>query len=72
MLKGVVGRKAGTGDKGFEYSSGLKGSGLTWTTANLAKFLANPSGLVSGTTMPISLPSASDRNDITAYLATLK
>jgi len=72
MLKGVVGRKAGTGDKGFAYSDALKKSGLTWTQANLAKFLANPSNVVPGTTMPIALASASDRNDAVAYLATLK
>lgn len=72
MLKGVVGRKAGAGDKGFAYSNGLKASGLVWTPANLAKFLAGPSALVPGTTMPISLSSPTDRDDTLAYLATLK
>lgn len=72
MLKGVIGRKAGAGDKGFAYSSGLKSSGLTWTKANLSKFLANPQSVVPGTTMPISLPSATDRDDTLAYLASLK
>ncbi|MEO6340757.1 MAG: c-type cytochrome [Caulobacteraceae bacterium] len=72
MLKGVVGRKAGAGDKNFQYSSSLKGSGLTWTPANLGKFLANPMALIPGTAMPIALPSASDRDDTLAYLATLK
>jgi len=72
VLKGVVGRKAGVGDKGFAYSSGLKSSGLTWTKANLSKFLANPQAAVPGTTMPVSLPSATDRDDTLAYLSSLK
>jgi cytochrome c len=41
MLRGVVGRKAGAGDKGFTYSDALKKAGLTWTQANLGKFLTN-------------------------------
>lgn len=71
-LKGVVGRKAG-GDPGFPaYTKALKGSGLTWTTANLEAFLSGPSKMVPGTAMPITLGKLQDRANVIAYLASLK
>ena len=70
-LDGVVGRKAGTA-AGYPASAALKGSGLTWTPANLYAFLADPAKLVPGTVMPNPFVTAADRGDIIAYLATLK
>jgi cytochrome c len=70
-LAGVVGRKAGA-EAGFPYTSALKASGLTWTTHNLEKFLSGPGKMVPGTAMPITLPKDQDRDDVVAYLATLK
>jgi cytochrome c len=69
-LDGVVGRKAGTA-AGYAASAALKGSGLTWTPANLGAFLADPAKLVPGTTMPNPFVGPADRGDIIAYLATL-
>jgi cytochrome c len=69
--KGIVGRKAGS-VPGFKYSAALKASGITWTTANLDKFLSNPMAMVPGTFMVISVPNDRERADIVAYLATLK
>ncbi|HTI68192.1 MAG TPA: c-type cytochrome [Caulobacteraceae bacterium] len=69
--KGVVGRKAGT-VVNFKYSAALKASGLTWTPANLDKFLTNPAAMVPGTFMVIAVPNPAERADIIAYLATVK
>lgn len=70
MSRGVVGRKAGT-LAGFNFSSALKASGLTWDEANLDKWLAGPGDLVKGTKMVYKLPAAKDRADVIAYLKTL-
>ena len=66
-LNGVIGRKAGTVE-GARYSQALRDSGLTWDTQNLASYLANPRGLVPGTTMTVAVPSEADRASILAYL----
>jgi cytochrome c len=71
LLKGLVGRKAGTTPfKG--YSDALKASGKTWDLASLNQFLALPSKFVPGTFMVINLPKDDERADVLAYLATLK
>jgi cytochrome c len=70
-LTGVVGRKAAT-SPGFPYTAAMKGSGLTWTPANLERFVANSQAVVPGTAMSVSVPSAAERADIVAYLATQK
>ena len=71
-LNGVVGRKA-AGDPSFPaYTKALKGSGLTWTAANLNTFLSGPAKLVPGTAMPITLAKPQDRANVIAYLASLK
>lgn len=70
-LHGVVGRKAGALE-GFAYSDALKGSGLTWTEAELDAFLANPAAKVPGTTMAAGgVSDPARRKAIIAYLASL-
>ena len=70
-LFGVVGRKSG-GVDGFHYSDANKNSGLTWDQATLDKYLADPRGTVSGTTMTYAgVKSDEQRRDIIAYLTTL-
>lgn len=69
-LIGVIGRKAGSVPN-FAYSPALKSSALTWTPANLDRFLTNPAELVPGTSMPMSVPDAKERADLMAYLASL-
>lgn len=71
LLAGVVGRPAGALSS-FGYTKALAASHLTWDTATLDKFLASPTTVVPGTNMVISTPSATDRHDLIAYLATLK
>ncbi|KAA3451679.1 cytochrome c family protein [Mesorhizobium sp. SARCC-RB16n] len=70
-LAGVVGRKSGT-VAGFNYSVSLKNAGVTWDDGSLDKFLQNPNGFVHGTKMFISVPNPADRQNIIAYLGTLK
>jgi glucose/arabinose dehydrogenase/cytochrome c2 len=70
-LVGVVGRKAGSSSH-FNYSKAMTDAGLTWDTATLFKFLANPMVMVPGTIMPMPIPDVTNRADVVAYLATLK
>ena len=68
-LQGVVGRAAG-GVTGANYSPALRQSGITWTAEELSEFLANPTAKVRGTRMSNRVPSATDRDDLIAFLAT--
>jgi cytochrome c len=65
-LAGVFGRKAGT-VPGFEYSAGLKNSGITWNEATLEKWLNDPDSMVKDTTMDFHVPKAQERSDLIAY-----
>src|SRR5688572_32741847 len=69
-LVGVMGRKAGTSPH-FGFSQALKDSGLVWNAETLHSYLTDPPTTVSGTTMSMSVPDATDRADLIAYLATL-
>ena len=70
-LAGVFDRKAGTAP-GYPYSAALAHSGITWTAANLDKWLAGPQAFVPGAEMPMSLPDSLRRRDVIAYLESLK
>ncbi|CAM4146046.1 c-type cytochrome [Roseateles saccharophilus] len=69
--RGVFGRLACTAKGYASYSAALKKSGLTWTEANLDRWLADPETLVPGQAMGISLPDAAERADVIAFLKTL-
>ena len=68
---GVVGRRAGA-LKDFDYSPALRNSKLLWTRATLKAWLTNPEALIPGQGMDYQLDDARDREDVVAYLATLK
>ena len=70
-LAGIVGSKSGAAP-GYNFSPALKGANITWDDQTLDKFLENPSADVHGTKMVISVPNAEHRQDIIAYLKTLK
>ena len=70
-LAGVFGRKSGT-EAGFNYSPALKAAAITWDDKELDKFLQNPAADVHGTRMVVSVPGNDDRQNIIAYLKTLK
>ena len=70
-LRGVVGRKAGA--TAFRnYSPALKGANITWTQANLDRFLSAPSQMVPGTRMVIAMPNPKDRSTLLVYLNSLR
>ena len=66
-LKGVFGRKAGS-VAGFNYSAGLRNSGLTWNDATLERWLSDPDLVVKDNNMSIGVPKAEERRDLIAYL----
>jgi len=66
-LTGVVGRKAAS--TAFNYSAALKASGLTWSRANLDRFLTAPARLVPGTRMVIGVSDPAQRAALLDYLA---
>jgi glucose/arabinose dehydrogenase len=70
-LVGIVGRRAG-GSASFTYTKAMTDSGLTWDAPTLNRFLASPATVVPGTTMPVSVADDGNRQDVIAYLATLK
>lgn len=71
-LHGVVGRKAGSVE-GFQFSSAMSGSGITWDEKNLDQFIENPDKVVHGNAMkPFGgIADASERAKIVDYLKTL-
>jgi cytochrome c len=71
-LYGVVGRPSGS-IAGFKYSEAMTNAKLTWDAATLDKWLTKPSDLVKGTKMVFpGLPNQADRDNVIAYLTTLK
>jgi cytochrome c len=66
-LAGVFGRKAGS-VAGFNYSAGLKNSGITWTDATLERWLSDPDLVVKDNNMSFGVPKAEERRDLIAYL----
>ena len=68
VLNGVVGRKAGTYPD-YHYSEANKNSGITWTEAELKKYLKDPKAVVPGTKMVFpGLQSEQDIDNVIAYL----
>ncbi len=71
-LYGVVGRKAGS-LPGYHYSAAMSAAGFAWSQDKLTAYLTNPQGLVKGNKMPYAgIPKPSDRDNVVAYLATLR
>ncbi len=71
-LFGVVGAEVASVE-GFGYSAAMKALGGSWTPERLAEFLTKPKDMVPGTKMSFAgLRKEADRENIIAYLATLK
>ncbi len=69
-LRCVLGRRAGT-RPAFEFSPAMMEAGargLVWTRAALEAFLADPRGVVPGTTMGMPGLPGDDRRDVIDYL----
>lgn len=69
--RGVVGRTAGTAPN-FNYSSGVKASGIVWTPEKLDVWLFDPQALIKGARMSYRLKNAQSRADVIAYLGEQK
>lgn len=71
-LYGVVGRKSAS-IPDFAYSDAMKAANKTWDAATLNEWITNPKAMVPGTKMIFAgLPSQTDRDNVIAYLSTLK
>ena len=66
-LRGVFGRKAGT-ISGFRFSAELKASGTIWDDQSLDKWLRDTDAMIPGNQMGFSVPKATERADLIAYL----
>ena len=71
-LHGVVGRPSAS-VAGFKYSDALTNLKTTWTPEMLDKWVTKPQDVAKGTKMVFpGLPNQADRENLIAYLATLK
>lgn len=71
-LFGVIGRKSGT-LPGYRFSSAMQKSNIVWNKDTLDRYLENPRKVVRGTRMAFAgLRSKQERDDVIAYLETLK
>jgi cytochrome c len=70
-LASVVGSKSAAAS-GFSFSTAIKEANVTCGEANRDEFLANPTRFIHGTKMFVNLPGSTDRENVTAYLGTLK
>lgn len=67
-LYGIFGRHAATRE-GFDYSDGLRDSGIVWTPAAVDGWLVDPAGYVPGSSMAFfGYRDPQDRRDLIAYL----
>lgn len=67
-LGGVYKRRAGAVE-GYAYSEAMANAGVVWGKAQLDNYLADPQGMVPGTTMVFEgIQDAEEREAIIAYL----
>ena len=69
--RGVFGRKAGS-QPGFAYSDALRKSAIVWNEKTLDAWLIEPEKLVPGQMMNVQVDDAKAREDLVAFLRTLK
>ncbi len=70
-LVGIMGRKASETGQGA-VSRGMSEADFTWDEKTLNEFLAAPSEKVHGTIMPIGVARPEDRNDLIAYIKSMR
>ncbi len=70
-LRGVYLRRAGS-VAGFGYSSAIRNSGVTWTEANLNRWLTDTDSMVPGSAMGFVVPKPQERSDLIAFLRSLQ
>ncbi len=71
-LYGVIGRHSAS-LPGYQYSQAMQKYNVTWSPETLEAYLPAPMKAVPGTKMTFAgLPNEKDRQDVIAYLETLK
>ena len=70
-LVGIIGRKASEPGEGTT-SRAMSEAEFIWDEATLNEFLAAPSEKVHGTIMPIGVARPKDRDDLIAYIKSLR
>jgi cytochrome c len=69
MLKGVIGRKAGSLDD-YRYSAAMKRSDVTWDATTLDKYVTDPQAFIPGNRMAFAgISDTAQRDDLIAYLS---
>jgi cytochrome c len=69
MLKGVIGRKAGSLED-YRYSAAMKRSDVTWDSTTLDKYVTDPQAFIPGNRMAFAgISDNAQRDDLIAYLA---
>lgn len=66
-LRGVYGRKAGTG-QGYGYSPALRSAAIRWNTQSLDRWLLDPDTVVPGTRMRFRVVDPNRRSHVIAFL----
>lgn len=67
-MNGLFGRKSGT-IEGFTYSDANKNSGVTWSEAEFAKYIADPRAFMPGNKMAFAgIKDPEDIKDLTAFI----
>ena len=70
-LRGVYGRTAGT-VPGFEYSAGVRKSGIVWNDTTIERWLRGTDDFIPDNKMGFRVPKAQDRADVIAFLKTVR
>jgi cytochrome c len=70
-LAGIIGRQASEAGQGTT-SRAMSEADFVWTETALDEYLAAPSSKVHGTIMPIGISRAQDRDDLIAYIKTMR
>src|SRR5262249_562224 len=69
-LAAVMGRQSGS-LPGYNYTPAMVNAHLVWDAKTLDEFLTSSTRKVPGTSMPVSVPDATARANVIAYLGTL-
>lgn len=69
-LVGIMGREAAA-DEDFPYSQAMRNADLTWDAETLDRFLADPTGVVPGTSMVVPVNDDEQRENVIAYFEAL-
>lgn len=70
-LVGIMGRETAA-DEDFPYSQAMRNAELTWDAETLDRFLADPTGVLPGTSMVVPVNDEEQRDNLIAYFEELE